>query len=93
VLKQFNYRKGIGKDNVILDNTQESIRILVFLPNKEAFLIHTKHYTKVELATSLRVESSTGKVEVDLTKCEPNTWPSLGEPTGQHNWLGSIQVS
>ena len=92
MLTQYYYRKGIGKENIILDNTQESIRILVFLPNKEAFVIHRKHYKKVELTASLRVESSSGKIEVDLTKCEPNIWPDLGEPTGQHNWFGSIQV-
>ena len=92
MLTQYYYRKGISKENVILDNTQESIRILVCLPNKEAFVIHTKHYKKVELAASLRVESSSGKVEVDLTKYEANIWPNLGEPTGQHNWFGSIQV-
>ena len=56
-------------------------------------MIHTKHYKKVELAASLRVESSSGKVEVVLTKCEPNIWPCIGEPTGQHNWFGSIQVT
>ena len=93
MLTQYYYRKGISKENVILDNTQESIRILVFLPNKEAFVIHTKHYKNVELPASLSVESSSGKVEVDLTKCEPNIWPSIGEPTGQHNWFGSIQVT
>ena len=92
MLTQYYYRNGIGKENIILDNTQESIRILVFLPNKEAFVIHTKHYKKVELAASVRFESSSGKIEVDLTKCEPNIWPNLGEPTGQHNWFGSIQV-
>ena len=80
------------KENIILDNTQDSLRILVFLPGKEAFVFHMQLHMKVDISTVLRIGPSSGKVEVDLVKCVPSRWQGLGQPLEHHLWFGLLQV-
>ena len=81
------------KENIILDNTQDSLRIIVFLPGKEAFVFHMQLHMKVEMSTVLRIGASSGKVEVDLVKCEASRWQGLGQPLEHHLWFGKLQVT
>ena len=84
--------KGLARENIIIDNTQQSLRILIYLPGKEAFILHLQLHMKVESSTTIRIGSSSGKVEVDLLKCEPLKWQGLGSPLDNHLWFGPTQV-
>jgi len=89
----YTKRKGIRRDNVIIDNTQDqnNLKILVYLPDKEAFVVHIHLFAEVEPTSSVRVGSSSGKVEVDLNKYKPQKWQGLGNPLENHLWYGSVQ--
>ena len=80
----------MSKDNIILDNTGEIIRIVVLLPEKEAFVVLIQLQMEVDLSSVLRVGPNSGKVEVDLTKCKPCRWQGLGVPLEHHLWFGPV---
>jgi len=86
----YTKRKGMSKDNIILDNTGEIIRIVVLLPEKEAFVVLIQLQMEVDLSSVLRVGPNSGKVEVDLTKCKPCRWQGLGVPLEHHLWFGPV---
>ena len=81
------------KENIILDNSQDSLRILVFLPEKEAFVFHMQLHMKVEISPVLRTGPSSGKIEVDLVKCVASRWQGLGQPLELHLWFGLLKVN
>ena len=85
-------RKGIGKENIILDNTQDSLKIITYLPGKEVFVFHMRLHMTVESSSTLRVGSSSGKVEIDLFKSKQQKWQGLGTPLENHLWFGAAQV-
>jgi len=87
----YTKRKGLARENIIIDNTQQSLRILIYLPGKDAFILHLQLHMKVETSTTIRIGSSSGKVEVDLSKCEPLKWQGLGSPLDNHLWFGPTQ--
>ena len=77
---------------MIVDNTQDSLRITTYLPGKEAFVFHMRLHMTVESSSTLRVGSSSGKVEIDLLKCKKQKWQGLGAPLDNHLWFGAAQV-
>ena len=86
------YRKGVRKENIIIDNTQDSLKTIIYLPGKEAFVFHMHLHMQVESSSTLRVGSSSGKVEIDLIKCKLQKWQGLGTPLENHLWFGAAKV-
>jgi len=87
----YTKRKGLSKENVIVDNTSVAVRISIFLPDNEGF-VYNMHLNKpVESSAILRVGSSSGKVEIDLTKSEADRWQGIGAPLDQHLWFGKLK--
>jgi len=87
----YTKRKGLSKENIIVDNTSVAVRISIFLPDNEGF-VYNMHLNKpVESSAILRVGSSSGKVEIDLTKIEADRWQGIGAPLDQHLWFGKLK--
>ena len=80
------------KQNVIVDNTETTLRALVYLDQNEVFLVHLDLCEKVAPSCVVRVGQS-GKIEIDLEKSSKQRWRSLGNPLEKHLWCGERKVS
>ena len=59
---------------------------------EEMFLLNVKLAAPVNLSAVIRIGSSSGKIELDLTKSTPGRWKSLGTPLDKHLWFGPRKV-
>lgn len=86
----YTKRKFLTKHQITIDNSQDTLKVLVLLPDsKEGFLVHLHLFSKVDLETKFKVGSS-GNVEINLRKAMPLRWPNLGEGLDRHLWCGPI---
>ena len=76
---------------MIVDNTGGSLRVSVTM-FEEMFLLNVKLAAPVNLSAVIRIGSSSGKIELDLTKATPGRWKSLGTPLDKHLWFGPRKV-
>mgnify|MGYP001217179137 FL=1 len=88
----YTKRKGLTKQNVIVDNEETKLRALVYLDHNEVFLVHLDLCEKVASSCVVRVGQS-GKVEIDLEKSSKQRWRILGNPREKHLWCGERKVS
>merc|ERR1719445_2891956 len=86
----YTKRKGLERQNVIVDNTGETLRVTVMM-SEEIFLLNMKLTSLVDLSNVIRIGASSGKIELDLTKSTPGRWKSLGTPLDKHLWFGLLK--
>ena len=77
---------------MIIDNHQDTIRVVVLLPLEEMFTLHLKLSGRVESSSVVRAGETSGKIEIDLKKSSPGRWPSLGSPLEHHLRFGPRKV-
>ena len=90
----FSFRKGLTKDNVIVDLDAGVVRVQTYLPHHQLFLIHLQLAEAVRAqAATVRVGATSGKIEVDLAKESGQRWRTLGTPLDRHLWCGDRKVN
>ncbi|XP_023330321.1 cytochrome b5 reductase 4 isoform X2 [Eurytemora carolleeae] len=86
----YTRRKGLTKENFIVDNFLHSVRIVCLFPDKTGFMFHHELSDRVLGSIAVRVGSG-GKLELDLVKQTPSRWQNLGKPLELDSWFGNIQ--
>ena len=90
----FSVRKGLTKDNVIVDSAAGVLRVLTYLPHHQLFLVHLQLAEAVlAQAAVVRVGATSGKIELDLAKESGQRWRTLGTPLDRHLWCGDRKVN
>jgi len=87
-LNIYTKRKGLKRQNVIIDNEVNGFKVTVFLPQQEVFVVHMKLTNPVNSKFKLRVGEMSGKIEIDLEKSIKQRWQSIGSPLDKHLWFG-----
>ena len=86
----YTRRKGLSKENFIIENLVDSIRIVCLFPDKAGFILHKHLFGSVESGLLVRVGGG-GKLEVDLVKKTTARWQGLGSPLELNAWFGDIK--
>ena len=77
------------KYNVIVDNEEDrSLKVTTILPQNEIFIVHLKLSSDVKSKPILRIRETSGKIEIDLEKCQKGRWTNIGSPLDQNLWFG-----
>merc|ERR1719393_700721 len=65
----YTKRKGLTKDDVIVDSAAGVLRVLTYLPHHQLFLVHLQLAEAVLAQVAVvRVGATSGKIELDLAK-------------------------
>jgi len=87
----YSRRKKLKKDNFIVENFQDSVRIVCLFPDETGYIFNHQLTSRVESNIVVRVILGV-KLEVDLVKETPARWAGLGAPLDLNDWFGDLKT-